>query len=498
MAIKPAKFIRATFGAVSVAASTSVSGTPGVPYRWNVTLQITSQAHSDNSTTPIAGFYDGRNVAVGDWIVSDGDGRALKVVTISSANANSVSCVLEDYNSYNARKDETGNLDGMIQAGSGIVGYIFEVKNGVPVLSSIPNALPGNLNGTQFAANLISRFASEFNVGLDDATGKLPASIVPVGTASSIGGVRPNGDSFAVDAAGVMTLKPATATTLGGVKTVSGNPFQVNAATGVATVTLTSADVPPIDWSKIGSGRPTTLSGYGITDAPSRGDLIGTDAKILPGLLPMATASAFGGVKSGASVIVDASGFLGLSVATASLTGGVRVPTTSGVKIDASGNLTLGAASASVLGAVKVAASGAITLDANSVLTFTEPVATASAVGGVRVPSTGPLTVDASGVLGLVAASTVALGGVKASASIPAAADGTLSLAIASTSVLGGVKTVAGNPLQVNASSGVATVSATNIASYGVTDVFTKTETNSAISTALSSYTSQDVNGGTY
>lgn len=30
---------------------------------------------------------------------------------------------------------------------------------------------------------------------------------------------------------------------------------------------LVAADIPSLDWSKIGSGKPTTLSGYGITDA---------------------------------------------------------------------------------------------------------------------------------------------------------------------------------------------------------------------------------------
>ncbi|MBX9793464.1 MAG: hypothetical protein K2Y02_04105, partial [Burkholderiaceae bacterium] len=30
---------------------------------------------------------------------------------------------------------------------------------------------------------------------------------------------------------------------------------------------LVAADIPALDWSKIGSGKPTTLAGYGITDA---------------------------------------------------------------------------------------------------------------------------------------------------------------------------------------------------------------------------------------
>ncbi|WP_236250779.1 phage tail protein [Chromobacterium phragmitis] len=36
---------------------------------------------------------------------------------------------------------------------------------------------------------------------------------------------------------------------------------------------MTAADVPALDWSKVSSGKPTTLSGYGITDAASKVDL---------------------------------------------------------------------------------------------------------------------------------------------------------------------------------------------------------------------------------
>ncbi|MEA5670206.1 phage tail protein [Pseudomonas sp. MH2] len=36
---------------------------------------------------------------------------------------------------------------------------------------------------------------------------------------------------------------------------------------------LTAADIPSLDWSKINSGKPTTLDGYGITDALKRGEV---------------------------------------------------------------------------------------------------------------------------------------------------------------------------------------------------------------------------------
>lgn len=37
--------------------------------------------------------------------------------------------------------------------------------------------------------------------------------------------------------------------------------------TSVSSKTLAAADIPSLDWSKITSGKPTTLAGYGITDA---------------------------------------------------------------------------------------------------------------------------------------------------------------------------------------------------------------------------------------
>ncbi len=42
--------------------------------------------------------------------------------------------------------------------------------------------------------------------------------------------------------------------------------------------TLTAADMPPVSWNKVTSGKPTTLAGYGITDAvpPGGGAVVGS------------------------------------------------------------------------------------------------------------------------------------------------------------------------------------------------------------------------------
>ncbi|WP_205208348.1 hypothetical protein, partial [Chromobacterium haemolyticum] len=82
----------------------------------------------------------------------------------------------------------------------------------------------------------------------------------------------------------VRTLNAGQGVTVNNGDGKAGNPTVALAASGVAAgsygmvtvdvmgrVTagrgITSEDVPPLDWSKITSGKPTTLAGYGINDA---------------------------------------------------------------------------------------------------------------------------------------------------------------------------------------------------------------------------------------
>lgn len=206
--VSPIKFIRASISNVSVAASKTVGGVAGIAYQWNATLTVTAQAHSDLTTTPVANYYTGRNLVVGDWVTSDGTGKSLKIVAITSATDTTIACKLEDVDNFNAITDETGNLDGMIPNGPGIGAYVFAVKNSVPILGNIPVALPGNLAGTDFANNIQSRFAAVATVGIDPTTGKLDASILPtlvVGGAAGVVKIPSSGD-FSVDQQGNLVI----------------------------------------------------------------------------------------------------------------------------------------------------------------------------------------------------------------------------------------------------------------------------------------------------
>ena len=159
---KPAKLLRVTISGISVAATYSGSDPwNGNAIRWNATLTVNAQPHSDTNSTPASGFYDGRNIAVGDYVGSTGNGRVLRIYSIGSQNASTVVCVLEDVDRINTFQSQNQDGDGLISTGTG---YVFEVINGYPILYPLPDALAGVLPVT-FASQILSRFLSSSNGG---------------------------------------------------------------------------------------------------------------------------------------------------------------------------------------------------------------------------------------------------------------------------------------------------------------------------------------------
>jgi microcystin-dependent protein len=124
---------------------------------------------------------------------------------------------------------------------------------------------PGSTAGTRTQT---VTFKSGGNVGIDDAT---PVAMLTVG----------NGDLFQVNSAGAIAA--ATGITSSGTITLSGlNTNGLVRTTGtngvlsigqavnadIANGAITDAKVNDVNWSKV-TNRPTTLAGYGITDASS-------------------------------------------------------------------------------------------------------------------------------------------------------------------------------------------------------------------------------------
>lgn len=274
--MKATKFIQCTISGVSVASQVTLNGTAGVAKQWNATLAVATQAHSDSSTR-LPFFYDGNDVAVGDYIASSGDGKFLKVVSISSKNANQVVCVLEDEDSVNALTDETGNLDGLIPNGPSNKAYIFEVRNGAPILANIPMALPGNFAAT-FASNIFARFNAKF--GGPNTINKTALSVGDL-TASNIDIIAANNATNKPR----LRYKNSTAkwqfsndgTTFTDIvvyvhPTTDGNLHVPAVGTTNSTKVLKAGAAAGsmswdfVSWAEIAS-KPTTVAGFGITDA---------------------------------------------------------------------------------------------------------------------------------------------------------------------------------------------------------------------------------------
>ena len=117
-------------------------------YRWTVTFSVTSQSHGSHLTRDDFS-YNGLDIVVGDWIAGATSGQCLKIVSITSKTANTVTCVVEDWLRYNTFKSTTGN--GIFNTGSAVVFSLNE--NGLPLLDPLPGTV-----STDFYPTVMSRF----------------------------------------------------------------------------------------------------------------------------------------------------------------------------------------------------------------------------------------------------------------------------------------------------------------------------------------------------
>ena len=100
---------------------------------------------------------------------------------------------------------------------------------------------------------------------------------LPTASADTLGGVK-IGANITITNGVISTHAPyslptASASVKGGVKVGVFGGLKMDGETLV--VNLSSANIPSLDWSKITSGKPTTLAGYGITDAFTKTDADG-------------------------------------------------------------------------------------------------------------------------------------------------------------------------------------------------------------------------------
>lgn len=117
-------------------------------YRWEITLSVTTQTHGSHLTRDDF-QYNGLDVIVGDWVAGATDGKALKIISISSKTKTSVTCVVEDWLRYNTFKSTTGN--GIFGTGAVVIFTINE--NGIPMLDPLPTSV-----SSAFFTEVVSRF----------------------------------------------------------------------------------------------------------------------------------------------------------------------------------------------------------------------------------------------------------------------------------------------------------------------------------------------------
>lgn len=207
MAFRPTKVLRFTMsGTVPYANWQTDDGWLGYPYQWTTTLYITAQSHGSPETlTPY--YYDGLDVAAGDYILTSGQGRILKIVSISAQSSGVVSCVVEDENRENILLDDTTSGDGGIPDGEGL---LFEVKNGWPILHPLPDALAGSLP-PYFSADVIARFMnSRADTGGGGGESGAAGATGPTGATGPAGVTGPAGSTGLTGATGPVGVTGAT------------------------------------------------------------------------------------------------------------------------------------------------------------------------------------------------------------------------------------------------------------------------------------------------
>ena len=187
----PAKLLLVSFQRGTATKYSSVSGNPQ-PVAWNAILAVTPRPHSD-LIVDMDGYYDGRDVKVGDYVATCGGGKALQIMSITGTSTQTtVTCVVEDVNLVNAKLDEQGGWDSAIPNG---VGVLFEVVNGLPVVYPLPDVAISSLP-SNFSAQLNDRFQAFLPKALTLADigvtvpglvdGKIPSSQLPVSDSSLI------------------------------------------------------------------------------------------------------------------------------------------------------------------------------------------------------------------------------------------------------------------------------------------------------------------------
>ena len=124
-------------GSVSVNATYSniASVWDGFPFSFDITLTITPQTNSSEDTTPTPYEWNGNDISVGMWL-GQPSGNTYQIVAITSQNATTVVCTIEDTDLYCLLVDNTSTGNNYPSEGQNSL--IFDIsEDGMPVVTPV-------------------------------------------------------------------------------------------------------------------------------------------------------------------------------------------------------------------------------------------------------------------------------------------------------------------------------------------------------------------------
>ena len=262
--------------------------------------------------TTVSGTGYLKKTGVGTWTLDNGAGNQTITLSgdASGSGTTAITVTLADVATAGTYKSVTVNAKGLVTAGSNpttLAGY--GITNAVTSNGSITGATHTKITydskglvtgGVDLAASDIPNLdwskittgkpTTLAGYGITDATAaELDADLTAIAALSGTAGfLKTNGSgTWSVDSATYLTTNQSISVTgdatgsgttsialtlaNSGVTAGTYNGITVNAK-GLVTgsSSLLASDIPSLDWSKITTGKPTTLSGYGITDGATQ------------------------------------------------------------------------------------------------------------------------------------------------------------------------------------------------------------------------------------
>jgi hypothetical protein len=235
---------------ITLTLSGDVSGSASVDGSGNVTITATI---ADDSHSHVIGDVDGLQAAL-DSKVDKVTGKGLSTEDYTTAEKTKLSGISTGATKAGA-STTNGNI--LIDSAETIV-YTHPATHAATMITEdsthrfVTDADKTNWNGK--ANNTVTITAGSGLTGGGDLTANRTIAVNFAGTGVATTVAKSDHTHTVND------LTDTTITTV-----ASGNFLRYNGTKWVNT-NLVAADIPSLDWTKITSGKPTTLSGYGITD----------------------------------------------------------------------------------------------------------------------------------------------------------------------------------------------------------------------------------------